>query len=242
VNSYLIGAVINTDRNQWAKNIDVGHHIQYLSTALRPCFASSFRLNLTPGGWKMKKKMWRIETVPLGDLKIGLETLLAKPDPSFPQPDGPCGFLYVQKLLDEADRLFGRLEHPHIRCFWDGYQQITDAGGYQLDGESSNGGTVTGDLFANGALPGTVHITPYRTIDRTASPAEAAAAQGRYAYRALHETLHLARQGGYTDEQLARAACSLANVPPPNYSPTDIFMWSGRFDDLLQQHFPALES
>ena len=182
-----------------------------------------------------------IQTVPLGDLKKGLETLLAKPDPTFPQPDGPCGFLYVQKLLDEADRRFGRPQHPHIRCFWDGYQKITDAGGYQLDEQIINGGTVAGDLFANGALPGTVRLSPFRTIDRPATPAEAAAAQGRYAYRALHETLHLARQGGYTDEELARAACFLANVPPPEYSPTQILAWSERFDFLLQQHFPPLE-
>ena len=182
-----------------------------------------------------------IETVPLGDLKLGIETLLAQPDPTFPQPDGPSAFLYVQRLLDEVDRLFGRPEHPHVRCFWEAYQKITDAGGYQLDGVASNAGTVTGDLFANGALPGTVHITPFRSFG-PASPEQAAAAQARYAYKALHETLHLARQGGYSDEELARAACSLANVPPPNFDHTNIFMWSGRFDDLLKEHFADLES
>ena len=178
-----------------------------------------------------------IETVPLGDLKAQLEALLAQPDPTFPQPGGPIGLLYVQRLLDEADRLFGQPQHPHIKCFWDGFQKITNAGGYQLDGVSLNGGTVTGDLFANGALPGTVHITPFRSFGPP-KPADAAKAQRRYAYRALHETLHLARQGGYTDEQLARAACSLDNVPPPNFSSADILSWSARFDKSLGKHCP----
>ena len=180
-----------------------------------------------------------IETVPLGDLKAGLVTLLSKPDPTFPQPDGPSSLFYVQQLLDEADRLFGRPEHPHIHCILDGYERITAAGGYQLDESIFFGGTVTGDLFANGALPGTVKLSPFRTFG-PASPSVAADAQRRYAYRAVHETLHLARQGGYSDEELARAACSLANVPVPNFNPTDIQMWSARFDDLLKQHFPPL--
>jgi len=182
-----------------------------------------------------------IETVPLGDLKAGLVTLLSKPDPTFPQPDGPSSLFYVQNLLDEADRLFGRPQHPHIHCIWDGFQRITNAGGYQLDPSIFFGGTVTGDLFANGALPGTVHLSPFRSFGPP-TPSAAADAQRRYAYRALHETLHLARQGGYSDEELARAACSLANVPPPNFDHTNIFMWSGRFDDLLKEHFLDIES
>jgi len=177
-------------------------------------------------------------TVPLGDLKAGLEALLEGPDPTFPQPGGPSSSVYVQQLLDEVDRLFGRPQHPHITSFQDGFERITAAGGYQLDG-APNGGTVTGDLFANGALPGTVHLSPFRSFNPV-SAEFAAQQQRRYAYRALHETLHLARQGGYSDEELARAACSLANVPPPNFSPTDIFSWSGRLDDLLQDHFPPL--
>jgi hypothetical protein len=181
----------------------------------------------------------QIHTVPLGDLKEGLEALMEGPDPTFPQPDGPSSSVYVQRLLDEVDRLFGRPQHPPITSFWDGYQRITEAGGYQLDAVASNGGTVTGDLFANGALPGTVHLAPFRSF-QPVSDEFAAAQQRRYAYRALHETLHLARQGGYSDEELARAACSLANVPPPNFSPADIFSWSGRFDDLLKLHFPPL--
>ena len=103
---------------------------------------------------------------------------------------------------------------------------------------ASNGGTVSGDLFANGALPGTVHITPYRTIGRTAGAQEAASAQARYAYVALHETFHRARQGGYNDEQMARAAYSLAGQQAPKYGQDDVMKWSGRFDDFLKQHCP----
>ena len=181
-----------------------------------------------------------IVTVPLGDLRTGLETLLSKPDPTFPQPDGPSSLFYVQKLLDEADRLFGRPGHPHIHCILDGFQRITNAGGYQLDESISFGGTVSGDLFANGALPGTVKLSPFRSFGPPTA-AVAAGAQRRYAYRAVHETLHLARQGGYTDAELAMAACSLANVPVPNFSPTDIQRWSAHLDDLLKAHFPSLD-
>jgi YD repeat-containing protein len=168
-----------------------------------------------------------IRAVPLGDLRRGLEDLLKKKD---------CGD-YVQKLLNEANRLFGG-SYPHINTFWEGYNKISSAGGYQLDGVASNGGTVTGDLFANGALPGTVHMTPYRTIDRVPTAQEAAWAQSRYAYTALHETFHLAGQGGYSDEQMARAAFSLAGLEPPKYGRNDILKWSGRFDEFLGQHCP----
>ena len=64
-----------------------------------------------------------IEIVPLGDLRKGIEKLLAKKD----------GVDYVQKLLDEANRLFGA-GYPHITNFWEGYDRITNAGGYQLEG------------------------------------------------------------------------------------------------------------
>ena len=168
-----------------------------------------------------------VETVPLGDLRNGIEILLNKRD----------GVEYVQQLLDEANRQFGE-GYPHISNFWEGYDKITNAGGYQLTGVASNGGTVQGDLYADGALPGTVYITPYYAIDRIVSPAETASVQGRYAYTALHETFHLARQGGYNDQQMARTACFLAGVPPPEYSDLDVFSWSRRFDDFLKQHCP----
>jgi hypothetical protein len=175
-----------------------------------------------------------IFTIPLGDLRRGIETILAKKD----------GADYVQKLLDEAHRLFA-LHYPHISTIWDGFNKISSAGGYQLVPENTtdsalrniNGGTVKGDLFANGALPGTVWMAPFRSFNPP-GPQLVATGQASYAYRALHETFHLARQGGYTDEQMARAAYSLAGLEPPSFAPGDILRWSGRFDDFLGQHCP----
>jgi hypothetical protein len=178
--------------------------------------------------------MTTIYTVPLGDLRSGIETILAKKD----------GADYVQKLLDEANRLFAE-HYSHISTFWDGFEKITTAGGYNLvrDGETDmtlknmNGGTVRGDLFANGAKPGTVYLAPFRQFDPPTANV-IATGQASYAYRALHETFHLARQGGYTDEQMARAAYSLARMPAPDYNKGDVLKWSGRFDDFLGQHCP----
>jgi hypothetical protein len=175
-----------------------------------------------------------IQTVPLGDLRKGIETLLEKKD----------GTDYVQKLLDEAAGLFAQ-NHLHIKTFWEGYEMITNAGGYQLVEDNPtdptlqgiNGGTVRGDLFANGAKPGAVYIAPFRSFE-TPSAELVATAQAGYAYRALHETFHLARQGGYSDEEMARAGYSLAGQEPPNFGPGDIFKWSGRFDDFLGKHCP----
>lgn len=172
-------------------------------------------------------------TVPLGDLREGIETILARKD----------GADYVQKLLDEAHRLFAN-NLPHISTFFDGFEKISNAGGYRLvtDSDDStltnmNGGTVRGDLFANGAKPGTVYLARFRQFDPPTAKV-IAVAQASYAYRALHETFHLARQGGYSDEQMARAGYSLAGKEPPNLAPTDILSWSGRFDDFLGKHCP----
>lgn len=176
-----------------------------------------------------------IQTVPLGNLRQGIQDLLERRD----------GTVYVQTLLDEAHRLFA-LNYPHITTLWDGFERITNAGGYQLVTadmdpalQNINGGTVRGDLFANGALPGTVYLAPFRSFG-TPSATTLAAAQAGYAYRALHETFHLARQGGYTDEQMAKAGYSLAGLQPPTYPANDILRWSGRFDDFLGQHCPRV--
>jgi hypothetical protein len=177
-----------------------------------------------------------IQTVPLGDLRQGIEALLQKKD----------GSDYVQKLLDEANRLFA-LNYPHIKTFWDGFEKITNAGGYQLVGpnitdptlQNINGGTVRGDLFANGAKPGTVYLAPFKSFG-TPSATTFASAQAGYAYRALHETFHLGRQGGYTDEQMAKAGYSLAGLQAPTYGASEILKWSGRFDDFLVQHCPRI--
>ena len=164
--------------------------------------------------------------VPLGDLRKGIETILAKKD----------GADYVQKLLDEAHRLFAK-NYPHISTFWDGYEKITNAGGYQLDDSIPNGGTVKGDLFADGALPGTVYMAPWRS-EAPPTASFIAMAEPSYAYRALHETFHLARQGGYSDREMALAGCSLAGKEPPNYPEADILPWSQKFDEFLVKHCP----
>jgi hypothetical protein len=140
---------------------------------------------------------------------------------------------YVQKLIDETNRRFADGK-PHITSFWDGYSRINDAGGYQLDDVASNGATVSGDLFADGAEPGTVHIRP----DRAAGSAEIGWAQHRYAYKALHETLHLGKRGWYFDRDLARAAYSLAGKTEPDFAEDDYLSWSGAFDGMLGQHCP----
>lgn len=171
-----------------------------------------------------------IHNVSLGNLEQGMSDLLKKKD---------CA-AYLQKLLNEANSLFGG-NYPHINTFWEGYNKITGekGGGYQLDGVASNGGTVSGDLFAYGANKGTVHLTPYRTINREPTAREIADARARYAYTAVHETFHLARQGGYDDYQMAVAAYSLANLPVPTNIPRENYLtWSGRFDYFLGQHCP----
>ena len=172
-------------------------------------------------------------TIPLGDLRKGIETILARKD----------GADYVQKLLDEAHKLFAN-NNPHISTFWDGFEKISNAGGYRLVSDSDdislrnmNGGSVRGDLFANGEKPGTVYLARFRQFDLPTAKV-IAAAQASYAYRALHETFHLARRYGYTDEQMARAGYSIAGKVPPNYAPTDILNWSARFDDFLGKHCP----
>jgi hypothetical protein len=175
-------------------------------------------------------------TVPLGDLRKGIEKILNKKD----------GVDYVQKLLDEAQRQFAG-GHPHMTNFFGGYDMITAAGGYQLitippqEPSLANllgGGTVMGDLFANGAKPGTVYLVGWNTFNIPPNAQDIANGEASYAYKALHETFHLACQGGYSDEQMARAACTLANVPPPNFAPNQIAAWSSTFDLHLGAHCP----
>jgi hypothetical protein len=178
--------------------------------------------------------MTQTYTVPLGDLREGIETILAKND----------GADYIQKLLDEANRRFAK-NYPHISTFWEGYEKISDAGGYHLvpddttdpDLQNINGATVKGDLFANGARPATVWLAPWKQYNPPTAKV-IADAKASYAYRALHETFHLARQGGYTDEQMAKAACSLAGQDEPTFGAAEIFRWSGCFDEYLGKHCP----
>jgi hypothetical protein len=176
------------------------------------------------------------QIVPLGNLQKGLEDILKTKD---------CAD-FVQKLIDKANSIFGG-GRPHATSFWDAFSRIQDAGGYQLTYQPGNGNTVTGDLFfgefTNPSLPeistagpGTVYIAPFGPIGRSARPDEAALAQARYAFTALHETLHLAKLGLYNDEQLARAAHAVDKTSPPSIPSTNYLGWSGNFDELLKKH------
>jgi hypothetical protein len=175
------------------------------------------------------------QIVPLGNLRKGLEGLLK----------GDCG-VFVQKLIDKANELDGG-GRSHATSFWDAFSRIQDAGGYQLDDVASNGGTVSGELFVgelvNPSLPegpyagpGTVHLQPFGPIGRSARPAEVANAQARYVYKALHETLHLAKRGWYHDEDLARAGHEVDGTTAPDYKKDDYLSWSENFDTVLQRH------
>jgi RHS repeat-associated protein len=175
------------------------------------------------------------QIVPLGNLQNGLRNLLKT---------GDCA-VFLQKLINTLNESFGG-GRPHATSFWDAFSRIKDAGGFQLK-DVPNGGTVGGDLFfgelVNPALPensqagpGTVYITPWGPIGRAARPAEAASAQARYVYRALHETLHLAIQSWHYDKHLARAAHKVDGTTAPKFGDGDYLSWSGNFDEVLKKH------
>jgi hypothetical protein len=92
------------------------------------------------------------------------------------------------------------------------------------------------DGYSPHAGPGAVHLQPFRTIGSAARPAEAALAQARYAFTALHETLHLAKRGWYSDEELARAGHGVDGTTAPKYGKDQYLSWSGNFDTVLQRH------
>jgi hypothetical protein len=73
------------------------------------------------------------------------------------------------------------------------------------------------------------------------SDKELAFYQGIYAYKAVHETFHLASQNGYDDEQMARAAYSLVgkkmeSLPSNLTGLARAAIFSSRFDDELKKH------
>ena len=86
------------------------------------------------------------------------------------------------------------------------------------------------------AGPGTVYITPWGPIGRSARPAAVASAQARYVYTAMHETLHLATRGGYKDSDLARAGHKVDGTIAPDYKEDDYLSWSGNLDEVLKRH------
>lgn len=145
--------------------------------------------------------------IPLGDLRGNLEKLLT----------GDC-LEYTTKLLAEAAKLFGG-NYPHLKTIMEGYEKITapGQGGYVF--KTGGYDTVSGNLFANGALPGTVQLLQSGQF-HPPSAKETAFYQAIYAYKAVHETFHLASQNGYDDEQMATAAYSLAKRKMEQFQPT----------------------
>jgi hypothetical protein len=135
--------------------------------------------------------------IPLGDLRGNMEKLLT----------GDC-FEYTTRLLAEAARLFAG-DSPHLKTIMEGYQKITapGQGGFVFKKEGYD--TVSGNLFANGALPGTVQLLQNGQF-HPPSAEETAFYQAMYTYKAVHEIFHLASRNGYDDEQMATAAYSLA--------------------------------
>lgn len=109
--------------------------------------------------------------------------------------------------------------YPHMKTIMEGYGLINSSkgGGYILKQVMFD--TIDGDLFANGARPGTVWLVPNRQYG-SMTARRIAEFQADYAWTALHETFHLAMQGGYRDEDMAAAAYSLAGKALPKTSLT----------------------
>ena len=99
------------------------------------------------------------------------------------------------------------------------------------------------DLFANGmngTRPGTVFIVPNRLYDPP-RVRQTALFQALYAFTALHETLHLGKEGWYDDEQLVTAAYSVAGKTLPKSDLTGfqrVQHFSNLLDDELKLHCP----
>lgn len=145
---------------------------------------------------------------------------------------------YIQQLLDKANELFGQ-GYPHANNMEELLQKIDKAGGFQLDAKTYH--TISGDLFANGAKPGTVRLIPFITLGAP-NRYHLRQRDDYYAGAGIHEPFHLARQGGYSDEQMARTAFALANEAVPSVPKTgdltEAYNWSQLFDRKLQDKCP----
>ena len=176
-------------------------------------------------------------TAPIGDLKGNLQKILSQRT-----AQGSCEE-YTTKLLAQAAKMFAG-NYPHINTIMEGYEKITGpkGGGYILKQHLYD--TVDGDLFANGARPGTVWLVPNRQYGSTMSAQRIDEFQADYAWTALHETFHLGKQGSYDDEQMAAAAYALAGMTLPTTSLTGLdraYFYTGKFDNELMKHCPKLK-
>jgi hypothetical protein len=173
-------------------------------------------------------------TAPIGDLKGNLQKILSQRT-----AQGTCEE-YTTKLLAQAATTSAG-NYPRINTIMEGYERITGpkGGGYILKQYFYD--TVDGDLFANGARPGTVWLVPNRLNGSSMSARRIAEFQADYAWTALHETFHLGKQGGYSDEQMAAAAYVLARMKLPETKRQGlerVLFYSAVFDDEFKKHCP----
>lgn len=98
----------------------------------------------------------------------------------------------------------------------EGYNMIHSQGDYVL--KQGNYHTVEGDLFNAGTNvdigPGTVTIVTSRLYSAPTAT-QKALFQALYAFTALHETFHLGKRGGYTDDQIATAIAEVDSIALP---------------------------
>ena len=207
-----------------------------IETAIRAAFMAA-ELFQYPNGNPIGMSQDTV-TAPIGDLKANLQKILNQRT-AF----GTCAE-YTTKLLAMAATMFAG-NYPHIKTVMEGYEKITTppkGGGYIHKQFVYD--TVDGDLFANGARPGSVWLVPNRGYGSSMSEQRVAEFQADYAWTALHETMHLGKQGHYNDEQLAAAAYALAGLTLPTTDKTGLEranFYSAKFDDQLIKYCPKLK-
>jgi YD repeat-containing protein len=202
-----------------------------LSNLTTPIYGTSL-------SWAFNLLPQNTTTIPLGNLKANLQSLLKH---------GDCE-QFTNRLLAALAKNYADPNHQrHINTAMEGYDMIAAQGDYVLKQTSYD--TVGGDLFNdslhNDVGPGTVLIVPNR-LYTTPTPAQTALFQALYAFTALHETFHLGKRGGYTDEQVATAAFGLDGIEMPtntNGGPVSSLegyaratFFSDKFDEALKRH------
>lgn len=144
---------------------------------------------------------------------------------------------FTNRLLQELNKRYNPDKVEQLTSIIDGIDMVMQQGGFQF-GSGIN--TVGGDLFGfknkvPGAEPGTVLLTPWHAVIPP-TRRDLANAYGNYTFSAIHETFHLAKANGFSDEQLARAAHAIDKTAPPNFSSDEPFSWSGAFDTVLEKY------
>ena len=172
-------------------------------------------------------------TIPLGDLKGNLQSLLKH---------GDCEQFTTAVLAALAKKYADSSHLEHINTIMEGYGMVQSQGGYVL--KQTPYDTVEGDLFAegmNGTPPGSVPIVPNRLYSKP-TPEQIALFQALYAFTALHETFHIGKRGWYTDEQVATTMREVEGLPIPTtgihgtpVSSMDQYTRVTFFSDMLDQ-------